>query len=74
MQALGEIVAADSRSPRRSLITLARVSALRRPLALSALEAVPIDTPASRATSRSVADGRERLVGDGASSGAESLI
>ena len=34
--------------------TFARVSALRRPLALSALEAVPIETPASRATSRRV--------------------
>src|SRR6516164_1572148 len=37
-----------------TLRTFARVSALRRPFALSALEAVPMDTPASRATSRMV--------------------
>src|SRR6516162_11350223 len=34
--------------------TLARVSALSRPLELSAFETVPIETPASRATSRMV--------------------
>ena len=57
MQALGEIVRAIVERL-GGVSTLARVSALSRPLAFIALEAVPIDTPASRATSRRVARGR----------------